>query len=108
VIESEEYGLEEDFSRILRHDTEFGDESLFEISYSTEEGQTWEEGSFNWGNGCLRENNVHWVLCSPRGDGFFEGGVIPDCLPAGVWPRKSLAIWVTSQKMHYSRSRKAN
>jgi len=74
VISSGEYDLEEDFSRILRKDTEFGKESLFEISYSTEEGHTWANGTFPWGNGRKQENNIHWQLCGPRGDGYFEGG----------------------------------
>ncbi len=27
-----------------------------------------------WGNGRRQENNIHWQLCGPRGDGYFEGG----------------------------------
>ncbi|NJK94437.1 MAG: hypothetical protein HC905_05435 [Bacteroidales bacterium] len=36
VIDSNEYGLEPDYSRILRKDTEFKVESVFEISYSAD------------------------------------------------------------------------
>ncbi|MBN2611678.1 MAG: RagB/SusD family nutrient uptake outer membrane protein [Bacteroidales bacterium] len=72
VIQSKEYVLEKDFSQILKKETEFGKESLFEISYSTEQGNQW--SNFVWGNGRRQENNIHWQLCGPRGDGYFEGG----------------------------------
>lgn len=74
VIDSEEYGLVEDFADVLRKETEFGEESLFEISYSTEEGHTWSNNTFPWGNGRGQENNIHWQLAGPRGDGYFEPG----------------------------------
>lgn len=73
ALEGTEYDLETSFSRILRKDTEFGIESLFEISYSTEEGHTWANGTFPWGNGRGQENNIHWQLCGPRFE-WFNGG----------------------------------
>ncbi|MBN2212603.1 MAG: RagB/SusD family nutrient uptake outer membrane protein [Bacteroidales bacterium] len=72
VIQSKEYVLEKNFSKILRKVTEFGSESLFEISYETNQGNQW--SNFVWGNGRRQENNIHWQLCGPRGDGYFEGG----------------------------------
>ncbi len=74
VIASGEYDLVDDFSTILKKETEFGIESLFEISYSTEEGHTWANGTFPWGNGRRQENMIHWQLAGPRGDGYFNGG----------------------------------
>ncbi len=72
VIQSHEYTLVKDFSQILKKETEFGSESLFEISYATDQGNQW--SNFVWGNGRRQENNIHWQLCGPRGDGYFEPG----------------------------------
>jgi len=72
VIESAEYDLAPDFSRVLRADTEFGTESLLEISFAMDDGQNW--GTFDWGDPRANENNIIWQLCGPRGDGYFEGG----------------------------------
>lgn len=72
VITSGQFWLVKDFSQILKKETEFGSESLFEISYETSQGNQW--SNFQWGNGRRQENNIHWQLCGPRGDGYFEGG----------------------------------
>jgi tetratricopeptide (TPR) repeat protein len=73
VIDSKEYELNGDYSQILRKGAEFGKESLFEISYSSAKNYDW--GNFQWGNnGRNYESNIHWELCGPRGDGFFDGG----------------------------------
>jgi starch-binding outer membrane protein, SusD/RagB family len=69
VIDSKEYILIKDFSKIFRKETEFGSESLFEISYTTEQNNQW--SNFKWGQGRLQENNIHWQLCGPRD---FNGG----------------------------------
>jgi starch-binding outer membrane protein, SusD/RagB family len=74
VIDSADYSLAGDFSQVLKIPTEFGSESLFEIEYITTEGHTWGNGTFPWGNGRKQENNIHWQLCGPRGDGYFEAG----------------------------------
>lgn len=68
VITSGEYSLIADYSRILRKDQEFGKESLFEVSYSTSEGNDW--GNYSWGNSRYQENNIIWQFCGPRGDYF--------------------------------------
>lgn len=73
VINSHEYSRIADFSRITRKDTEFGNESLLEVSYSEAKGYDW--GNFDWGNdGRNVESNIHWQLANPRGDGYFNGG----------------------------------
>jgi hypothetical protein len=73
VIDSKEYELNTDYSQILRLSSEFGKESLFEISYSSDKNYDW--NNFQWGNnGRNSENNIHWELCGPRGDGYFSGG----------------------------------
>ncbi|GET21675.1 membrane protein [Prolixibacter denitrificans] len=90
VIDSGEYGLISDYSQVLRKGQEFGKESLFEISYSAEKNYDW--GNFQWGNnGRNTESNIHWQLCGPRGDGWFDGGNTG--LVAGwgfAYPQKSL------------------
>ncbi len=73
VIDSHEYSLIPNYSDRLRIDNEFGRESLFEVSYSNAKNYDW--GSFQWGNnGRNTESNIHWQLCGPRGDGWFDGG----------------------------------
>jgi tetratricopeptide (TPR) repeat protein len=73
IIDSKEYELNTDYAKILRIASEFGKESLFEISYANDMNYTW--GNFQWGNnGRNAENNIHWQLCGPRGDGWFDGG----------------------------------
>jgi starch-binding outer membrane protein, SusD/RagB family len=73
VIDSKEYSLNSDYSQILKKSSEFGKESLFEISYSSAKNYDW--GNFQWrNNGRNTESNVHWELCGPRGDGYFDGG----------------------------------
>lgn len=74
VIDSKEYGLEPNFATILKKETEFGQESLFEVGYVTTEGHTWGNGTFAWGNPRRQENNITFQLCGPRGDGWFDGG----------------------------------
>lgn len=66
VIESGEYDLEGDYSTLFLKETEFGVESIFEVSYSSDMGYDW--GTFQWGGNRAMENNIHWQLCGPRGD----------------------------------------
>jgi hypothetical protein len=74
ALSSGNLSLGGDFSQVLRKSTEFGSESLLEVSFITTEGHTWGNGTFPWGNGRRQENNIHWQLCGPRGDGYFEPG----------------------------------
>ncbi|MCG8699632.1 MAG: RagB/SusD family nutrient uptake outer membrane protein, partial [Bacteroidales bacterium] len=74
IIDSAQFSLNGDYSKILRAQTEFGPESLLEVEFITTEGHTWGNGTFPWGQGRKQENNIHWQLCGPRGDGYFEPG----------------------------------
>ncbi len=90
VINSAEYTLNPDYSQILRLSSEFGQESLLEVSYSSDKTYDW--GNFNWdAMGRSDENNVHFQLCGPRGDGWFDGGSTGMISGWGFgYPRKSL------------------
>ncbi len=66
VIASNQYGLVDDFDRVLRHENEYGEESLFELGYVTTEGHTWGNNTFQWGQDRKQENNIHWQLCGYR------------------------------------------
>jgi len=74
VITSNEYALNADYRQVLRKSSEFGKESLFEVSYSSAQNNTW--GTANiWANpGRTVQDNVHWQLCGPRGDDWFAPG----------------------------------
>jgi hypothetical protein len=74
VITSGEYSLNPDYGQILRKSSEFGAESVFEISYSSAQNNTW--GTANiWANpGRTVQDNVHWQLTGPRGDSWFSPG----------------------------------
>lgn len=71
VITSAEYALQQDYSTLFLQASEFGVESLFEVSYITDMGNDW--GSFQWGGNRAMENNITWQLTGPRGD-YFEPG----------------------------------
>lgn len=71
VINSGQYELQEDFSTLFQQESEFGVESIFEVSFVTTEGYDW--GTFQWGGNRAMENNIHWQLCGPRGDYFQPG-----------------------------------
>lgn len=74
VIDSKEYDLVPDYARVLRKDTEFGIESVFEVSYSSDQNNTWNTTNI-WGNpGRTVHDNVHWQLTGPRGDDWFKSG----------------------------------
>jgi len=66
VISSGEYDLVPDFADVWSKETEFGDESLFEISYTAQEVYDW--GNFPWGGG--NESNIEVQLQGPRSDLF--------------------------------------
>lgn len=64
VIASAEYDLEPNFADIWSIESEFGIESLFEISYTSQEYYDW--GTFPWGGG--NESNIEVQLQGPRSD----------------------------------------
>lgn len=71
VIVSNEYQLQEDYSTLFLKESEFGVESIFEVSWVTTEGYDW--GTFQWGGNRAMENNITWQLTGPRGDYFVPG-----------------------------------
>jgi hypothetical protein len=74
VIDSNEYDTIPDFSKILRKSSEFGKESVFEISYTSAKNNGW--GTPNiWAlpSRSALDNRI-WQLCGPRGDQGFDGG----------------------------------
>ena len=85
VISSNVYGLEPVYSDIWTKGHEFGTESVFEVSYTSQENYGW--GNFPWGGG--NENNIEMQLEGPRadGDGSFDfSNLDPDKLDiVGGW-----------------------
>jgi len=71
VIASNKYQLQEDFSTLFLKESEFGVESIFEVSWVTTAGYDW--GTFQWGGNRAMENNITWQLTGPRGDYFVAG-----------------------------------
>ena len=67
VISSSEYDLEPNFADVWSKESEFGQESLFEISYTAQESYDW--GNFPWGGG--NESNIEAQLQGPR-DAVFD------------------------------------
>ena len=72
IISSGEYSLEADFQDVWDMDNEFGDESLFEVSYVSSELYDW--GNFPWGGG--NESNIEVQLQGPR-DIYFNLTNVP-------------------------------
>ncbi|MRT93971.1 RagB/SusD family nutrient uptake outer membrane protein [Ancylomarina sp. 16SWW S1-10-2] len=70
VISSSEYDLEPNFADVWTQGTEFGQESLFEMSYTSQELYDW--GSFPWDG--TNESNIEAQLQGPRGDIFDVSG----------------------------------
>ncbi len=66
VISSGEYSLEPNFADVWTKDAEFGQESLFEVSYTSVESYDW--GTFPWGGG--NQSNIECQLQGPRSDIF--------------------------------------
>jgi starch-binding outer membrane protein, SusD/RagB family len=68
-IASNEYSLEPDYTKIWDKSTEFGVESVFEVSYTSQESYGW--GNFPWSGG--NEDNIEMQLEGPRTDnGTFD------------------------------------
>lgn len=87
VIDNGMYDLEDDYSRIIRYDTEYGQESLFEIGYTSDEEYTGDD--FPWLNYRREESNIHWILCGPRG-GYFTAGSLDMFDGWGAAPPKEM------------------
>ena len=66
VIKSGEYSLEPNFADVWTKNSEFGQESLFEVSYTSVENYDW--GTFPWGGG--NQSNIECQLQGPRADIF--------------------------------------
>lgn len=77
VINSNEYNLAPTVGAAFSRQGEFGIESLFEISYTSERSYDW--GNFPWGG--APESNIHIQLMGPRGD--FYSKAPADSLIAG-------------------------
>ncbi len=64
VITSNEYSLASSIGTAFSRNHEFGQESVFEISYTTARAYDW--GNFPWGG--APESNIHIQLMGPRAD----------------------------------------
>ena len=64
VINSDEYSLASSVGAAFSRSQEYGQESVFEIAYSTLRSYDW--GNFPWGS--QPESNIHIQLMGPRGD----------------------------------------
>lgn len=64
VIDSGEYGLEPTVGAVFSPEGEFGQESIFEISFTPSENYDW--GNFPWD--WRPESNIHIQLMGPRSD----------------------------------------
>jgi len=77
VISSNVYAVAPSISAVFSQQGEFGQESLFEISYSNNRSYDW--GNFPWG--AAPESNIHVQLMGPRGDFYTKAPA--DSLIAG-------------------------
>jgi hypothetical protein len=81
LVGSGEFGLytlaelNGDITQLFRKSTEFGKESLFEISYSSSRINDWSNAFGDLWTDPSRTNpsNTVWQLCGPRGDQGFHG-----------------------------------
>ncbi|WP_017732074.1 RagB/SusD family nutrient uptake outer membrane protein [Nafulsella turpanensis] len=89
VITSGEYGLEPSVGAVFSPAGEFGQESVFELSYNPTEGYDW--GSFPWD--WRPESNIHIQLMGPRADYYTKA---PEDSLIGGWgfntPREELFL----------------
>jgi len=80
LIATGDYGLYQlselknnDYTQLFRTSTEFGKESLFEISYSSARGNDWNFTDLFSDPSRTNPSNIVWQLCGPRGDQGFKG-----------------------------------
>lgn len=71
VITSDEYGLVDDYGALFTNAEEFGEESLLEVSYTSQEEFNW--GNFPWGERTV-ESNIVIQLMGRRLDKGFDPG----------------------------------
>lgn len=76
LIISPDYDLEENFGDVWKREAELGDESVFEVLYTSHEGYDW--GNFGWGGAA--EANIHVQLMGPRAP-FFTNLDVIDIIP---------------------------
>ncbi len=76
LIDSPDYELEENFSDVWKRVSEYGDESVFEIAYTSHDGYNW--GDFGWEG--VAESNIHVQLMGPRAP-FFSNLDVLDIIP---------------------------
>jgi len=82
LIATNEYGLYQlseinnDYTQLFRKSTQFGKESIFEITYSSARVNDWNNSFGDLWKDPSRTNpsNLVWQLCGPRGDQGFSGG----------------------------------
>lgn len=87
VITSNQYALAPSVADAFSRQSEFGSESIFEISYSNQRAYDW--GNFPWGG--APESNIHIQLMGPRGDFYTKAPA--DSLIAGwgfIRPKQKL------------------
>ncbi len=77
VINSAVYSVAPSIASAFSQQSEFGQESIFEISYSN--GRSYDWGNFPWG--AAPESNIHVQLMGPRGDYYTKAPA--DSLIAG-------------------------
>ncbi|HEV7782553.1 MAG TPA: RagB/SusD family nutrient uptake outer membrane protein [Chitinophagaceae bacterium] len=77
VINSGVYSMAPSIAEAFSRQSEFGSESIFEISYSNQRSYDW--GNFPWG--AAPESNIHIQLMGPRGDFYTKAPA--DSLIAG-------------------------
>ena len=68
VITSGQYSLASSIGAAFSRNQEFGQESIFEIAYTTVRNYDW--GNFPWGS--APESNIHIQLMGPRGDFYVK------------------------------------
>ena len=64
IISSNEYSVAPSIASVFSTQGEFGQESIFEISYTTDKHYDW--GNFPWGS--QPQSNIHVQVMGPRGD----------------------------------------
>lgn len=87
VINSNEYSVAPTIGSVFSKQGEFGQESIFEISYTDSRSYDW--GNFPWGS--APESNIHIQLMGPRGDFYTKAP--GDSLIAGwgfIRPRQKM------------------
>ncbi|MEO6613270.1 MAG: RagB/SusD family nutrient uptake outer membrane protein [Chitinophagaceae bacterium] len=88
VINSNIYSVAPSIAAVFAPSGEFGQESLFEISYSNARSYDW--GNFPWGG--APESNIHIQLMGPRGD-FYTKAPGDSLLAGWGFIRPKLKLW---------------